>query len=207
MRHRLRFIAAALILPAALSHAQQEPEPGQLLVASAALTDPNFSETVLLVVHHGQDGSLAVALNRPTWVVPEEAFPEVPDLNSYGEQLFFGGPMAPNQLLIVFETRDDNLTRNARPLLDDIYVTVDVNILDEMEPPAMPDAPRIRLFAGHASWNPGQLEAEIAAGNWRVLPAEPSQVFDASPGDLWQRLPLGIAGVTAALRPPRLLPR
>jgi putative AlgH/UPF0301 family transcriptional regulator len=115
--------------------------------------------------------------------------------------------MAPNQLLIVFETLDDDLTRNARSLLDDIYVTVDVDILNELEPPGMPDAPRIRLFAGHASWNPGQLEAEIAAGNWRVVSAVPAQVFDANPGDLWQRFPRDTAGVTAALRPLQVLPR
>jgi putative transcriptional regulator len=171
-----------------------------LLVASTVLTDPNYSETVLLVVHHGTDGSLAVALNRPTWVVPEEAFPEVPDLNSYGERLFFGGPMSPNQLLIVFES-DDSLVDNSRPLLDGLFVTVDLAVLDQLEPPILPDAPRVRLFAGHAAWNPGQIEAEISAGNWRVLPGATSRVFDASPDDLWQRMPLGSSGVTAALLP------
>jgi len=182
----------------ALAATAQDLEPGQLLVANPAVGSADFSETVLLIVHHAEDGSLAVALNRPTWIAPEEAFPEVPDLGLYSDELYFGGPMAPNQLLIVFES-NASVVANSRPLIDGVFITVDLEILESLMP-AAEGTPRVRLFAGHAAWNPGQLEAEINAGRWRVLPAQASQVFDTSPEDLWQRLPLGLGGVTALLR-------
>jgi putative transcriptional regulator len=198
MRHRTRIISALALGLSALAAAAQEPEPGQLLVANPADNSADFAETVLLIVHHAEDGSLAVALNRPTWVSPEEAFPEVPDLARYSDELYFGGPMAPNQLLVVFES-DSAIVANSRPLIDGVFITVDLEIFDSLAP-AAEGSPRVRLFAGHSAWNPGQLEAEINAGRWRVLPAQASQVFDTNPEDLWQRLPIGLSGVTASLR-------
>lgn len=193
---------------AAVGARAQAPEPGQLLIASAALSDPNYSQTVLLLVHHAQDGSVAVALNRPTWIAAEEAFPEVPGLDAYGEQLFFGGPIAPGQLLIIFES-DRATVDNVRQVLDDVYVAADPEVLQNLSGQYLDgQAPegetgntqRIRFYAGHAAWNPGQLEAEIEAGNWRLLPADNDEIFDLNPEELWERLPLGTDGVTAALR-------
>jgi len=46
----------------------------------------------------------------------------------------------------------------------------------------------LRLYAGHATWVPGQLQAEIGAGGWQVLLATPDLVFDEDPSDLWQKL-------------------
>jgi putative transcriptional regulator len=198
MRRLFRFFAVTVLMLLAVVARAQAPEPGQLLVASAALSDPNYSRTVLLLVHHAQDGSIAVALNRPTWVSPGEAFPEIPGVGDFGDELFFGGPIAPGQLLIVFQS-DRAFVDNVRQVLDDVYVAADPTVLQSLDSEAE-GAPHVRLYAGHAAWNPGQLEAEIAAGNWRLLPAQTSWVFDASPDDLWERLPLGTDGVTASLR-------
>ena len=38
---------------------------GQLLVASPHLLDPNFVRTVVLLIHHSDEGSFGVVLNRP----------------------------------------------------------------------------------------------------------------------------------------------
>jgi putative AlgH/UPF0301 family transcriptional regulator len=46
----------------------------------------------------------------------------------------------------------------------------------------------LRLYAGHATWAPGQLQAEIAAGGWQVLLGTPELVFDEDPGSLWKEL-------------------
>jgi putative transcriptional regulator len=44
----------------------------------------------------------------------------------------------------------------------------------------------VRVFRGYAGWGPGQLEGEILAGAWLVLDAEPDDVFDSRPDDLWR---------------------
>ena len=46
----------------------------------------------------------------------------------------------------------------------------------------------MRLFAGFSGWAPQQLEAEIAAGGWYVLPASEAIIFRRDTRDLWSEL-------------------
>ena len=39
---------------------------GKLLVASPALTDPNFERTVVLLTEHNDEGAMGIVLNRPS---------------------------------------------------------------------------------------------------------------------------------------------
>lgn len=45
----------------------------------------------------------------------------------------------------------------------------------------------VRLIVGHAAWQSGQLEAEVAAGFWYVLPATADRVFTADDA-MWPEL-------------------
>ena len=63
---------------------------GVLLVASPTLNDPNFSETVVLVVEHGAKGTLGVILNRPTNMLLSEALPAIRGLKGSNHRLFAG---------------------------------------------------------------------------------------------------------------------
>ena len=44
----------------------------------------------------------------------------------------------------------------------------------------------LRVFRGYSGWGSGQLDDELAAGAWMVLPAESSDVFGPNPKDLWR---------------------
>ncbi|HMB72986.1 MAG TPA: YqgE/AlgH family protein, partial [Gammaproteobacteria bacterium] len=75
----------------------QEPAPGTLLISTAALADTMFEETVMLVVHHDDDGSIAIMINRPTNLAPAEVFPDIEGAGSYTGVLYFGGPLSPSR--------------------------------------------------------------------------------------------------------------
>jgi putative transcriptional regulator len=204
-------IASLVALSAVLGNvAAQEPAAGQLLYASPSIDDANFERTVLLIVHHDDDGTIALALNRPTWVDPSEAFPDQPALVNYPGELFLGGPNAPNQPLLIFES-DTFAPQNARRVIGSIYVTTDISLLDRLRTEALTlpgdSAPRFRLFAGHAAWIPGQLEDEISRGSWDLVPAHADQIFAADPAALWERPPTAGDAVTArsTASPPRLV--
>ena len=47
---------------------------------------------------------------------------------------------------------------------------------------------RVRLYAGHAGWSPGQLDREIALGSWEVIPANEGMIFSGEPASIWRRL-------------------
>jgi putative transcriptional regulator len=45
---------------------------------------------------------------------------------------------------------------------------------------------RKRVFAGHAGWGPGQLEAEVEDGSWIIVGALPDDAFCDDPDALWR---------------------
>ena len=46
----------------------------------------------------------------------------------------------------------------------------------------------LRVFAGHAGWAPGQLESEVARGDWHLVTADARMVLEMEPEKLWKEL-------------------
>ncbi|MGI8511580.1 MAG: YqgE/AlgH family protein, partial [Solirubrobacteraceae bacterium] len=44
---------------------------------------------------------------------------------------------------------------------------------------------RARVYAGHAGWGPGQLEAEMEEDSWIVTEPDREDVFTDEPDGLW----------------------
>lgn len=63
--HAKREISSTVFLPVQ-SKNSKDVGAGKLLVASRALGDPNFAETVILLVHSDADGVVGLILNRRT---------------------------------------------------------------------------------------------------------------------------------------------
>jgi putative transcriptional regulator len=167
--------------------AAQSIDSGVLLVASPQLTDVNFARSVVLVLQHDENGTVGVVLNRPTSLVPGTVFPELAeDLGSYDGRLFRGGPIAPTRLLYLVRGLAA-ATVNGPEVLDKVFLSIDDTGLSDMVRLA-DGANELRLYAGHAAWVRGQLQAEIGAGGWQVLAATPELVFDEDPGTLWSKL-------------------
>jgi putative transcriptional regulator len=192
-------LACGLTAPAAA----QSIANGTLLVASPEMADPNFARTVILVLRSDDDGTIGIILNRPTNLLPATIFPELKDnVGPYAGKLFRGGPIAPTRLLYVVRGLAA-ATVNGPEILDKVFLSIDDASLPDMA--RLADGTNdLRLYAGHSAWAPGQLQAEIGAGGWQVLPGTEDLVFDAEPGMLWTELE-GRAGngddVVAALGP------
>jgi putative transcriptional regulator len=43
----------------------------------------------------------------------------------------------------------------------------------------------LRIYVGHAGWGPGQLEAEIARGDWKLEPADAGAIFNEKSDHPW----------------------
>ena len=182
------FILAGLvmILFAIPAQAQQEFSPrsvekGVLLVASPSLSDPNFHQTVLLVVEHGRGGTVGLILNRPTNVLVSEVLPDFTVLKRTTHRLFAGGPVERTQLVLLF--RLTQLLPDTRQIVDRIYVGTP-RVLERIMTQPKPTE-TFRAFAGFAGWAPGQLEHEMLEGAWGVLPSDTFNIFDKDPAMLW----------------------
>jgi putative transcriptional regulator len=154
---------------------------GRLLISGGGLFDPNFRHTVVLVGEHGQEGAVGVVLNRPMDVTVKEAVPPLSGLVGSDDRLFEGGPVRPRQPVLLVEVE--------RPELLDVPVFGSVGFLTGDVPAHLRSAiRRARIFAGHAGWGTGQLEAEMDQGSWILEPAREDDVFTGEPDQLWRRV-------------------
>ena len=156
---------------------------GQLLIASPAVHDPNFRRTVVLIAEHNEAGAMGVILNRPAEVTVAGAVPELEELADHDEAVHLGGPVGESSVTVLAEFADLDA---AAMLIDD-----DLGFLgsqaDEHEHLA-DVVNRARVFAGHAGWEAGQLEAEMEEESWIVEPALREDVFTEDPEGLWSSL-------------------
>ncbi len=169
----------------ALAGMEFEPssvEKGVLLVASPTLEDPNFRQSVVLVVDHGPGGTLGLILNRPTSVLLSGALPDLPVLKGTSYRLFVGGPVEPNRLLLLLRIKEP--PPDARSVFDGVYVGVVSKVLERIITQAKPNE-TFRAFAGVAGWAPGQLAFEMLQGAWATLPPDSIDIFDKDPATLW----------------------
>lgn len=154
---------------------------GKLLISGGGMGDPNFRHTVVLVGEHGAEGAVGVVLNRRLDVTVEEAVPPLVGLVDPGDALYEGGPVEPDQPVLLAEV--------AHPGLVDVPVFGSIGFLTGEVPGDVRAAIlRARVFAGHAGWGPGQLEAELDEDSWIVEEATEADVFTRSPEALWRRV-------------------
>lgn len=156
-------------------------EKGVFLVAHPSLNDPNFHQTVLLIIEHGRGGTVGLILNRPTNVLLSEALPDFTVLKRTDHRLFVGGPVGQTQLVLLF--RLAQLLPDTRQIIAGVYVG-SPRVLERVMTQPKPTE-TFRAFSGFAGWAPGQLERELLEGAWGVLPADAITIFDKDPAVLW----------------------
>lgn len=186
MRNTLFIIGVVILLCAMPALAQQEflssVERGVLLVASPSLDDPNFEQTVLLIIEHGRNGTVGLILNRPTDVLLSEVLPDLPMLKRTTHRLFAGGPVGRTQMVLLFRLQEPY--PDSRLIFSGIYVGTP-RVLERIITQPKPTE-TFRAFTGFAGWAPGQLEHEMLEGAWGVLPKNVFDIFDKDPATLWR---------------------
>jgi len=162
-----------------------ELHKGIFLVASRSLMDPNFQETVILLVDHGADGTRGLVINRPTDIPFTEALPEVDALRKLKDTVYVGGPVA--RYLISLLVRADQSPEDTVRVFDSVYfshkLAALLHLLDKPQA-----AVTMRAYVGHAGWAAGQLAMEIQRGDWHLASADADAIFDAPPAQVWPTL-------------------
>jgi putative transcriptional regulator len=183
----MRTLAATVLLHAAVVHADDDPlANGLLLVAKPELADPNFRETVVLITQPVPGGGpLGVILNRPLPARLSAAMPGIGSVPQEFDQLYGGGPVSRNRLIFLVRTRDRSA--NGLRVLDDVYLSGDPAWLKQIVSGEV-TVGAFRAYGGYAGWAPRQLQAEITAGGWYLLPADADTIFSADAATMWPEL-------------------
>lgn len=169
---------------------------GQLLIASRRLVDPNFLQSVLLVVQHNEEGALGLILNRPLEVTVGQACEDALESCGAADGVIHQGGPCEGPLMVVHT----HASASDLEVAPGIYFSTDRTKLEWLMENAGNDAndddedaenadtpPALKFFAGYSGWGPGQLEAELSTGSWLVAPADPEQIFHPE-DEQWSKL-------------------
>ena len=158
---------------------------GTLLVASRQLRDPNFAETVVLLMDYDKDGAAGLIINVQSDVRLARVFEHV-NLGANATQLTFsGGPVARTSAVALVRSRPAATgTRTIVPGVD--LISTRDRLEQSLVIEKAPD--RFRVYLGRSGWGPGQLERETLGGAWHLFTADAERVFDPNPGTLWRRM-------------------
>lgn len=174
---------------------------GTMLVAARNLPDPNFSDTVVLLIEYGPGGAAGLVLTRPSEVPLARVLPDLAPATSAGARVFIGGPVSPGTVIALSRGACDG----CREVTRGVSLVSDGAVLRERIAAGADDR-RLRVYAGYAGWSAEQLEREVRQHAWRVIDGDAAIVFDDDPPTLWRRM-LARAESVLASGAPVSLPR
>ncbi len=185
--HGIAALSVLLLLSPAPSMSEEPLAKltGKLLVAAETMGDPRFRETVIFIVDHDQQsGALGLVVNQPLGDMPLEALfdgigadapPGTDQIRAH-----YGGPVEPWRIFLLLppsSQQEGSPTPAVVASLDNI-----LRVIGDKDRPA-----QSMFVLGYAGWSPGQLEAEIAAGDWDIIPFEETLVFGGEFEQMWDR--------------------
>ena len=159
-----------------------QPLTSILLVARSELPDSNFADSVVLVMNNLAPAPVGIIVNRPTPIPVSHLFPEIKQLAQLHDKLYFGGPVELESVWYLF--RASKQPEHAIQACDGVYLSANRELLLDL---LARDKPMdgLRIFIGHSGWAPGQLEAEIAHGDWGLERAGPDAIFNRKSQHPW----------------------
>ena len=177
-----------------------EIAPG-FLVAAPSLLDPNFVQTVVLLIDHRAEGSLGFVVNRPANIEFKSVVEELklgadtpPDV-----PVLVGGPVEPHTGWVVFDPTKSQVSLDSTiKVSSHLRVSASRELLNELAHAPATSSDRHLLVLGYAGWAAGQLDAEIQQGAWVPVDLEESVLFETPYEERWQAA-LAVLGIDPKL--------
>lgn len=161
--------------------------PGSLLIASTSLTGPTFARTVIYVIEHDENGTLGVVLNRMSQAAVFNILPEWSELAASPRAVFIGGPVQ-TESAVCLGVAKTGIDVAAQPKLHQVRGPVCMVDLDADPGDLEPVLSGVRIFAGYAGWDAGQLDDELAEDSWLIAGSLPSDLLTPATVDVWHEV-------------------
>jgi len=178
-------LCALLLLsgsPWPASGADAKPMNAILIIARTGLPDSNFEDSIVLVMNNLGPGPVGIIINRPMPIPVSRLYPDVARLAQVHDKVYFGGPVDFGSVWFLF--RAATPPERAIQAFDGVYLSADRELLLQLLGRNKP-MDSLRIFLGHASWAPGQLEAEIERHDWTSKRAEMEAIFSGKSEHPW----------------------
>jgi putative transcriptional regulator len=157
-----------------------------MLMAMPQVLDPFFHRSVVLLLHHEDEGSFGFIVNRPTGIKVGEILKGMDVGWEGGEEAvaYFGGPVQPQLGTVLFSPvlQESSPEDTATEIAPGLALTQHIGDLSRLAE-APPD--QFRLLLGYAGWGEGQLMEEILRNDWLTAPVSSDLIFAPDPERVW----------------------
>ena len=146
------------------------------LIAMPSLKDPNFSQSVIYINEHTENGAMGLIINKPLQInlgsILEHLSIGIDDADIITIPVLSGGPVGQEHGFVIHNENGD-----------DIIISASKDILKSIAAGKGPAHFLITL--GYSGWGAGQIELEIARNDWLVAPFSPEVLFDTPINQRW----------------------
>jgi len=194
---RVAALLVALMLSGMPGAFAQDVQAGKplMLLATPELADPVFGQTVLLTAPLREGARIGVILNRPTEHPMQTLFPDHKVLNQIKDNVYYGGPMLPEVMVVLVRT-DKDPGQGALKVGNGLFLAISAPLIEKI----MQENPSTaRCYVGSVIWQAGELDEQIKAGAWAVVQPDTEMIFSRNPENLWESLQHKTHQLTAQL--------
>jgi len=159
---------------------------GQLLIAMPEMGDDRFSQSVVFLCAHSEEGAMGLIVNKPapdirfSKLLEQLEIPSEPGMRNI--RVHIGGPVE-NARGFVLHTTDYRSETGTLDVDDRIGMTATMDVLEDLARGKGPETSMLAL--GYAGWGPGQLEAEIGQNAWLTCDPKDEIVFGRANEHKW----------------------
>lgn len=154
-----------------------------MLIASTAMQDTRFSQSIIFICAHSDEGAMGLIVNK---LMGGMKFSDILDLKPGQENtkfpVHFGGPVEGSRGFVLHT--DDYFADDSSLQVNDRYAMS--STLDVVEAIFQGQGPELALLAlGYSGWGPGQLEDEIAQNAWLICDGSDDLIFMRGDESKW----------------------
>ncbi|MDH4261603.1 MAG: YqgE/AlgH family protein [Spirochaetia bacterium] len=161
---------------------------GFFLISNSTLKEKSFNESVIFIVEHNEEGAFGLVVNQLEEI---KYLDQMPEVIKKGElfKVYRGGPVREEILFILYNSRLHS--GFGEEIIPDVFLGTSIELIEILAEENLP----YHIYHGYAGWAPGQLESELEAKTWMVMPAQKEMIFHSNPEIVWREALLYNGGI------------
>ena len=167
-----------------------KPTKGHLLVAEPSIIgDVSFNRSVVLLADHSETGSVGFILNKILDFSLKDLIPELD--GSF--KVYNGGPVEQDNLYFIHKIPE--LIPESIEIANGIYWGGNFDMVKKLISEEQITEKQIKFFLGYSGWDANQLEEELNAHSWIVIPnEEKTDIIEKPYNSFWKDQMLQLGG-------------
>ena len=165
-------------------------EKGKILIAEPSIIgDISFNRSIILLVEHGNNGSIGFILNKPMNLNISDLIPEIES----NLKIYNGGPVQQDNLYFIHKISD--LIPESIMISEGLYWSGNFEYVLKLIKKGEINKNDIRFFLGYSGWDSNQLNDEVNNNSWILSEnSHNKNIITAADEVFWKNKMLDLGG-------------